>query len=120
MPCNSALLAPKNSICLGLKFSSESKLFDGGPPCPCTTSATLPESIRRRIKSLGSCHQEDNIYFRVPDYFLCISKPFLIRTPAIVKGDKSLGMIWLTLVLELESSSMCCYLALVERLLTDE
>ena len=25
----------------GLKISSESKLFGGGPPCPCTTSATL-------------------------------------------------------------------------------
>ena len=44
----------------------------------------------------------------------------LVRTPAIVKGNNSLGMVWLTLVLELESSSMCCYLALVERLLTNE
>ena len=68
IPCNSALLAqetmfltqkgicPKiskkcvnrdnlnsrqNSVCLGLKFSSESKLFGGGPPCPRTTSVTL-------------------------------------------------------------------------------
>ena len=36
----------------------------------------------------------------------------------LVKGNKSFGMVWLILVLKLESSSMCCYLALVERLLT--
>ena len=67
IPCNSALLAqetpfltqkgtffcPKiskkcvnlnlrqNSVCSGLKFLSESKLFGRGPPCPRTTSATL-------------------------------------------------------------------------------
>ena len=29
------------SVCSGLKFSSESKLFGGGPPCPRATSATL-------------------------------------------------------------------------------
>ena len=44
MPCNSALLAPKNSICLGLKFSSESKLFGEGPSCLRTISATLPQT----------------------------------------------------------------------------
>ena len=36
----------------------------------------------------------------------------------LVKGNKSFGMVWLILVLKLDSSSMCCYLALVERLLT--
>ena len=65
MPCNRALLAqealflpkkglflPKdlqkkvrklrqNSVCSGLKFSSESKLFGGCHPCSCATSATL-------------------------------------------------------------------------------
>ena len=70
IPCNSALLAqdillltqkgtffakrsPKsayiathpysrqNSVCLGSKFLSESKLFGGGPLCPRATSATL-------------------------------------------------------------------------------
>ena len=70
IPCNSALLAqgtlfltqkgtffakrsPKsaylatnlnlrqNSVCSGLKFLSESKLFGRGPPRPRTTSATL-------------------------------------------------------------------------------
>ena len=70
IPCNSALLAqetlfltqkgpffaqrsPKSayiatnlnsrqySVCSGLKFSPESKLFGAGPPCPRTNSATL-------------------------------------------------------------------------------
>ena len=65
IPCNSALLAqealflpkkalfmPKdlqkkvrksqqNSVCSGLKFSSESKLFDGCHPCSRASSATL-------------------------------------------------------------------------------
>ena len=31
----------QKSVCSGLKFSSESKLFGGGPPCPRTTSVTL-------------------------------------------------------------------------------
>ena len=31
----------QNSVCSRLKFSSESKLFGGGPLCLCTTSATL-------------------------------------------------------------------------------
>ena len=31
----------KNSVCSGLKFLSESKLFGRGPPCPRATSATL-------------------------------------------------------------------------------
>ena len=31
----------QNSVCSGLKFSSESELFGGGPPCPLTISATL-------------------------------------------------------------------------------
>ena len=30
------------------------------------------------------------------------------RTPSIVKGNKSLNLIWSTLVLVMESSSMCC------------
>ena len=74
IPCNSALLAqetlfltqkgtffaqrsPKsayiatnlnsrqNSVCSGLKFSSESKLFGGGLLCPRTTFATLSASV---------------------------------------------------------------------------
>ena len=31
----------QNSVCLGLKFSSESKLFGGCHPCSRATSATL-------------------------------------------------------------------------------
>ena len=79
IPCNSALLAqealflpkkalfmPKdlqkkvrksrqNSICSGLKFSSESKLFGGGHPCSRATSATLSRiylvsSSRQRLR----------------------------------------------------------------------
>ena len=64
IPCNSALLAQEtlfltqkgtffaqdlqkvrksrqNSVCSGLKFSSESKIFGGCHPCSRATSATL-------------------------------------------------------------------------------
>ena len=34
----------QNSVCLGLKCSSESNLFGGAPPCPRPTSATLGPS----------------------------------------------------------------------------
>ena len=78
IPCNSALLAQEtlfltqndtyfaqsaakgaeiainlnlrqNSICSGLKFSSESKLFGGCHPCSRATSATLVEAGSVRV-----------------------------------------------------------------------
>ena len=48
----------QNSECSGLKFSSESKLFGRGPPCPRKTSATLPKSTNTNTYSFGS-HVQD-------------------------------------------------------------
>ena len=41
------LMLRQNSVCSGLKFLSESKLFGRGPPCPRTTSATLTLTSNR-------------------------------------------------------------------------
>ena len=91
IPCNSALLAqealllpkkallcPKiskksayiatnlnsrqNSVCLGLKFSSESKLFGGCHPCYRATSATLMTMMMVVLVVVVNNENDDNCW----------------------------------------------------------
>ena len=48
---------------------------------------------------------------------MVVIRMVVVRTPAIVSRKILFNQTMPTLVLDLESCSMCCYLALVERLL---
>ena len=64
----------QNSVCSGLNFSSESKLFGGGPPCPRTTSATLllrPNSYPTHVDS-GVCSTQEKLFILRADFIIKI------------------------------------------------
>jgi len=56
------LISRQNSVCWGLRFLSESKLFGGGPSHLRTTSATLSSTSRHPHHQYIWVHQQHNIY----------------------------------------------------------